>query len=95
MEMEQYVRGVPDCPLHLGTATRSVPTTAGGRALWLNFGCPVLRFEAVKKPKLGNGFKNFSQLEALQAIIRTSVYILHHPKNPTNHWQIGFFTASF
>jgi hypothetical protein len=48
----------------------------------------------VKKPKLGNGFKNFSQLEALQAIIRTSVYILHHPKNPTNHWQMGFFTAS-
>jgi hypothetical protein len=27
----------------------------------------------VKKPNLGNGFKNFSQLEALQAIIRTSV----------------------
>jgi hypothetical protein len=48
----------------------------------------------VKKPKLGNGFKNFSQLEALQAIIRTSVYILLHPKNPTNHWQLGFFTAS-
>jgi hypothetical protein len=58
-------------------------------------GCPIRRLEAVKKPKLGNGFKNFSQLEALQAIIRTSVYILHHPKNPTNHWQIGFFTDSW
>jgi hypothetical protein len=48
----------------------------------------------VKKPKLGNGLKHFSQLEALQAIIRTSVYILYHPKNPQKHLQIGFFTAS-
>jgi hypothetical protein len=48
----------------------------------------------VKKPKLGNGLKNFSQLEALQAIIRTPVYILYHPKNPQKHWQISFFTAS-
>jgi hypothetical protein len=31
------------------------------------------RFEAVKKPRLENGLKSFSQLEALQAIIRTSV----------------------
>jgi hypothetical protein len=48
----------------------------------------------VKKPKLGNGLKNFFQLEALQAIIRNPVYILYHPKNPQKHWQIGFFTAS-
>jgi hypothetical protein len=33
----------------------------------------ALKKEAVKKPKLGNDLKNFSQLEALQAIIRTSV----------------------
>jgi hypothetical protein len=48
----------------------------------------------VKKPKLGNGLKNFSQLEAPQSIIRTSVYILYHPKNSQKHLQIGFFTAS-
>jgi hypothetical protein len=54
----------------------------------------TLETEAVKKLKLGNGLKNISQLEALQAIIRTSVYILYHPKNPQKHWQMGFFTAS-
>jgi hypothetical protein len=48
----------------------------------------------VKKPTLGNGLKNISQLEALHAIIRTSLYILYHRKNPAKHWQIGFFTAS-
>jgi hypothetical protein len=50
--------------------------------------------EAVKKPHLQNEPENFSQLEALRAIIRTFLYIFLVQQNAPKIRQIGFFTAS-